>query len=143
MELDNIFKLNSVLIKKVKNFILSSENWIYYFINDKNVLLLVTQHPNDWSDYVELSVEYIKDASAFITVKVDNEDSDYIETLGQFVSLPIFEWTVEANYRKYGENALLTTIKNYEKELAYFEGKVNEMKDKINKLKDKQNETES
>ena len=95
------------LMKDIKDYILSNNDWVYYFINplvesevNKPLKDIVEQYPDEWEDYVDIEIEDFNGTSVKIMITVD----DYSETppcLHRFIYLPHFSETVERNKKLY------------------------------------------
>lgn len=126
----------STLKKKIEDYVFSNDKWLYYFASDNNVIRLITHHPDDWHDYVEVTVEYLSSTSIYVSIEISDEENEIGTTLRRWITLSTFAWNVQSNYVKYHNNAVYRAIEDKEKELKYFEEKVRETKEEINKLKE-------
>ena len=130
----SIINVSSALFKSIREYILSNKNWLYYFVADKEVFLLIYEHPDDWADYVELKIESLKECAAYVTVDLGDEYGDFV-TVKRWVTISTFEMEVDREYRRYKDNALSHLLKEKEDELKFFQSRVDEVKKQINKLK--------
>lgn len=111
----------TTLMTDIRNYILSNNDWIYYFLNplcdtdtNKPLQNIVEEYPDEWEDYVDVQITDFNGSSAKICIEID-DGSECPITLNRFIYLPHFSDSVERN-----------------KKLC--EGKVNELK--IANLKD-------
>ena len=60
----------SELRKEVENFIVDTEHFIFYWIEEDEVKDFVKENPENYEDLIQLSVETIDDSSATVKIKL-------------------------------------------------------------------------
>lgn len=144
MELDKevkeILDEDERLIKKVRNYIFSEENWIYYFINDETVARLLYNHGHDWNDYVTLKINCIRGGCVDVSLIIDEdalEDDDTFFRFQRCIILSSFKSTVQFELSKNVKTFIEAKIKEREEAIKYHEEKIIDLKKQIEKLNEK------
>ena len=134
----DIIEKSSNLLNIVREYILSNENWLYYFINKNDfVFELLSDHPDDWTDYVELKVENCYPSMTYVRITIFDNYGDEKSIFARYVSLPGFNSETLRLYNEYHENAILKAIKDKRKELEYFESKAIQARKELEELENK------
>lgn len=127
------------LCSRIRKYLLSNENWLYYFIVNKKVFDLLAIHTDDWKDYAYLEIESICGSTIKVRLILENEDNGCEDVLKSTLYLYNFERQVEMNYKAFHEKDLLTEeIKKKEAELYYFENKIRQTQRDLEVLKERQ-----
>lgn len=144
MELDKevkeILDEDNRLIEKVRNYIFSEENWIYYFIHDDTVARLLYNHGHDWNDYVTLKINCIRGGCVDVSLIIDEdalEDDDTIFRIQRYIILSSFKSTVQFELSKNVKTVIEAKIKEREEAIKYHEEKIVDLKKQIEKLNEK------
>lgn len=103
----------------IEEYIISNKEWIYYFINpsldsNKELLNFVKEHPDNWGDYIELTIVYVTSNSVRVNLIVE----DYDIKLIRYISLPTFDIGVERNKKIYDGELNEIRIKNLKDEIG-------------------------
>ena len=127
------------LIKDVSAYILSNEDWIYYFINpkDKNVnrpiFDIIKEHPDCWKEYVTLKVSSFNGVSASVTIEMEDEYGEP-HTYQRYIVLSSFNPDVEYNKKAMSGELNKLLIKEMNEQIDYFNVKIKELKARIKEL---------
>lgn len=102
----------------IEEYIISNKEWIYYFINpsldsNKELLNFVKEHPDNWGDYIELTIVDVTSNSVRVNLIVE----DYDIKLIRYISLPTFDIGVERNKKIYDGKLNEIRIKNLKDEI--------------------------
>ena len=134
----DIMMKSSDLLKIVREYILSNKNWLYYFINKNDfVFELLSDHRDDWIDYVDLKVENCSGANAYVDITIVDDFGDDKCVFARYVSLPGFEGETLRLYNEYHENAIEKAIKDKRHELEYYESKSEHVRKELEELENK------
>lgn len=103
----------------IEEYIISNKEWIYYFINpsldsNKELLNFVKEHPDNWGDYIELTIVDVTSNSVRVNLIVE----DYDIKLIRYISLPTFDIGVERNKKIYDGELNEIRIKNLKDEIG-------------------------
>ena len=132
-----LIKHISNVFTDVKEYITSNENWIYYFIDNKDVFQFLTKNPSNWKDEVNMKIEHIEHNLVKVAIRFEDENGEEIILKGNII-LSNFEIRVKCNYIKMQEDILSYKIKEKEDELEYFEKRCKEVRKDIEDLKKQQ-----
>ena len=99
----SIIERSSKLMEDISRYILSNENWIYYFLNplvqsesNKPIEDIINRFPLNWLDYIDIQIIEFNAS----TVKVIKEIDDDYETpirLSRFIDIEHFSEIIERN----------------------------------------------
>ena len=138
--LNDIIDETSGLVNKIKRFILSNKNWIFYFLNplvnsnaNKSIENIVKEFPDEWEDYIDLDIYNISETGVEVKIKIDEGD-EYPTELKRYIHLPIFMYSVErnkklceGNFKDIKINNLKEDIERYKEYLEKKEKELNEL----------------
>lgn len=142
--LDNIYRVikdNAIWIEKIKEYILSTPNWIFYFIHNREIMDLLREYPNNWEERIdEISVNYLHGSTISITIvfteyTFDGFSSDKF-SFQRFIELPRFEETVKEYYSETRGNVNEWKIKALQQNLNYYKKEVEKIEEQIKFLQD-------
>ena len=67
------------LMEDIRNYILSNENWIYYFLNplvqsesNKHIEDIINRFPSNWLDYIDIEVVNFNRATVKVIIEIDD-----------------------------------------------------------------------
>lgn len=142
MEQENCIKISAVieqnakLCHKVREYIMSIPNWIYYFLPNVVIADFLSEFPDDWPDHIRtVHVNYINGANANVTIKFD----DWCD-IGDFtrnVLLPTFRNTVKAKDIEYQNHVSENIIQQLKSTNEHLQKCIEENNQQIQKLQKK------
>ena len=135
MEAPDIINKISTLEEIVKNFVLDTEHWLFYWISNKEVQDFIKEYPEDYEDRVHLSV-YSLGASPQFTITFDEHPND-IGYIRRYAVLSTFRDSVKAKWLLWNGKVKDMQIEEKEKELSYHKEKVLELEEELEKLRSK------
>lgn len=138
----NIIGKCSNLLNEIKEYILSNDKWLYYFIANNAVFDLLVEHPDDWSPYVELRVESFSSTSVYVEIMILDESKEVDKDLFRYLSFPGFEEQTLRLYNEYHNDALTKAIKDKRHELEYYKSQASQVEKELAKLEDKKSKHE-
>lgn len=99
----NFLERATVLMKEIKDYILSNNDWVYYFLNplcdtgaNKPLQNIVEEFPDEWEDYVDVQITDFNGSSVKICIEID-DGSECPTRLNRFIYLSHFSESVERN----------------------------------------------
>jgi hypothetical protein len=121
------------LSKKVHDYVINTEHWLFYWIANKEVQDFIKEYPEDYEDMVDLEVGNITTSPSFV---IKFEEHPYgIDRIERYAVLATFRDTVKARWLEYNGNIKEMQIKEKEKELAYHKNKITEIEKELEELK--------
>lgn len=119
--------------KEIYNYIIDTEHWLFYWIENKEVQDFIKEYPEDYNDRVHLQVIGIS-SIPFFRIKFDDHPND-IEYIERFANLDTFRNSVKAGWLRWDGKVKELQIKDKEEELAYHKDKVDKIEKEILELK--------
>ena len=121
--LNDIIDETGGLVNKIKRFILSNKNWIFYFLNplvnsdaNKSIENIVKEFPDEWEDYIDLEINNISQSNIEVKIEID-EGYEYPTELKRYIYLPTFLDSVERNKKLYEGNFKDIKINNLKEDI--------------------------
>ena len=136
MEAKEIIDRISSIEKEVYNYIINTEHWLFYWIDNKEVQDFIKEYPEDYEDRVHLSIYSLSSNSPRVIIDFDDHPNDvaYIQRYGVILT---FRDSVKARWMEWNGKVKELQIKEKEKELAYHKDKVCKIEKEILELKNK------
>lgn len=135
---ENLTKKIGDLINEVEEYIASNPDWVYYFLNplgsgNEEICKCMTEHPDDWEDYILFSVINMSSASLTIDINID-DGSELGICLKRYIYLPIFSETVNRNKKLYEGNLISSRLSNLKEDIDRLKEILKEKEDKVKEL---------
>lgn len=99
----NFLERATKLMTDIRNYILSNNDWVYYFLNplcdigdNKPLQNIVEEFPDEWEDYIHMQITDFNGSSVKIYIEID-DCSECPTRLNRFIYLPLFSESVERN----------------------------------------------
>lgn len=140
----NFLERATTLMTDIRNYILSNNDWVYYFLNplcetDANKALrnIVEEFPDEWENYVDVQITDFNGSSAKICIEID-DCSECPIRLNRFIYLPHFFESVERN-KKLNEGKINELkIANLKEEIESYKTRLELKEKELNELLNKQ-----
>jgi hypothetical protein len=123
----------SLIKKEIYNYIIDTEHWLFYWIENKEVQDFIKEYPEDYNDRVHLHIIGIS-SMPFFRIKFDDHPNN-VEYIERFANLATFRDSVKARWLEWNGKVKELQIKEKEKELAYHKDKVDKIEKEILELK--------
>lgn len=142
--LDHIYRVikeNAIWIEKIKEYIVSTPNWIFYFIHNEEIIDLLKEYPNNWEERIdEISINYLHGSTVSITIvfteyTFDGSSSDKF-SFQRYIELPRFEETVKKYYSETRGRVSEWKIEELTHELNFYKAQAEKLEKEIKYLKD-------
>jgi hypothetical protein len=127
-----INKISSIK-EEIYNYIINTEHWLFYWIENKEVQDFIKAYPEDYDNKVHLQVGNISHSPSFV-IKFDDHPND-IKSIERYGVLCTFRNAVKAKWLEWNGRVKERQINEKEKELAYHKRKVGEIEKAILELK--------
>lgn len=132
MENDIVKKLTdeiTSLDNKIHDYIESTDNWIFYWIDNKEVQNFIEAYPEDYEFMVHV---YIKNISVSPLVGIIfDEHPDGIESIERYAPLYFFRETTKANWLKWNGKVQDLRRLEIEKEIQFHKRRIAELESEI------------
>lgn len=113
----------SELRKEVENFIVNTEHFIFYWIEEDEVKDFVKENPDKYEDLIQLSVETIDDSSATVKIKLGASGNSVIY---RQCHLQKFKAYTEYQWNRFNGRIKEFRIKQVQENLDYYKQRVAE-----------------
>lgn len=133
MEATELIKKISSLKNDIRDYIVNTEHWLFYWINNKEVQEFVKRYPKDYEDYINLSVISLNSSPTFEITFYDHPDG--IESIQRFAVLSTFRDYVKARWAEWNGKVKELQIAEKEEELEYYKKRVSDAEKEIKELK--------
>lgn len=100
---ESIVKRSLVLMEDIHKYILSNENWIYYFLNplvesesNKHIEDIINRFPSNWLDYIDIQIIDFNASTVKVIIEIDDDYETPIR-LTRFINIEHFSEIIERN----------------------------------------------
>lgn len=132
-EVVSLIERYSKLQNDTCNYITSTEHWILYWIENKEVQDFIKEYPDNFEDLVSLSVINLMGESVYCKIKFEDHPNN-IEYINRYCMIYTFRDIVRAKYMQTNDGIKEYKIKVLKNELEYFKKKVSEYELKIKEM---------
>lgn len=132
------------LMNDIYRYIVSNEDWIYYFLNpflnpfmkpesNKPIEDLINRHPSDWLDYAYIQVVNFNASTVKVIIEIDDDYETPIR-LTRFINIEHFSDIIERNKKLMGGkiNDIKTT--KLKEDIKFFKSILGEKEAELEKL---------
>ena len=99
----SIIERSSKLMEDIFRYILSNENWIYYFLNplvqsesNKPIEDIINRFPLNWLDYIDIQIIEFNASTVKVIIEIDDDYETPIR-LTRFIDIEHFSEIIERN----------------------------------------------
>lgn len=99
----SIIERSSKLMEDISRYILSNENWIYYFLNplvqsesNKPIEDIIKRFPSNWLDYIDIQIIEFNASTVKVIIEIDDDYETPIR-LTRFIDIEHFSEIIERN----------------------------------------------
>ena len=100
---ESIVNRSLKLMEDIREYILSNENWVYYFLNplvqpesNKPIEDIVKRFPSDWIDYIDIQFVNFNASTVKVIIEID-DDYETPLRLTRFINIEHFSDIIERN----------------------------------------------
>ena len=100
---ESIVKRSIDLMNDIYRYIVSNENWIYYFLNplvesesNKPIEDIINRFPSNWIDYIDIQVINFNTSTVKVIIEIDDDYETPIR-LTRFINIEHFSEIIERN----------------------------------------------
>ena len=133
MELKNILSKIENVEMDILDYILNTDHYIFYWIENKEVQNFIQEYPDEYNDMFYIIV---KDASIFPTIKICFEDHpDGVGYIERSAYLSTFRDTTKAKWLEWNGKVKEKQIAEKEEELNYHKERIETIEKELEELK--------
>ena len=99
----SIIERSLVLMEDIHKYILSNEDWIYYFLNpnvdseeNKYIEDIINRFPSNWIDYIDIQIIDFNASTVKVIIEIDDDYETPIR-LTRFINIEHFSEIIERN----------------------------------------------
>ena len=119
----------TILEDKILDYIKNTENWLFYWIDNKEVQNFVEAYPEDYEIMAHVS---IKDINVSPLVHIDfDEHPEGIESIEKYAPLYYFRETTKANWLKWNGRIQELQRLEIEKEIHFHKKRIAELESEL------------
>ena len=100
---ESIVKRSIDLMNDIYRYIVSNENWIYYFLNplvqsesNKSIEDIINRFPSNWLDYIDIQIIDFNASTVKVIIEID-DDYETTLRLTRFINIEHFSDIIERN----------------------------------------------
>ena len=133
METVEILEKISLIKNDIRDYVVNTKHWIFYWIDNKEVQDFIKEYPDDYEDRIDLRVNAIDISSISFSIMFEGHPYD-IEKITRFGILHTFRDSVKARWMKWNGKIKEMRIEEKKEELAYHKRKVEEIEKELNEM---------
>lgn len=119
----------TILEDKILDYIKNTENWLFYWIDNKEVQNFVEAYPEDYEIMAHVS---IKDVNVSPLVHIDfDKHPEGIESIEKYAPLYYFRETTKANWLKWNGRIQELQRLEIEKEIQFHKKRIAELESEL------------
>ena len=133
------------LMEDIRNYILSNENWIYYFLNplvqsesNKSIEDIINRFPSNWIDYIDIQVIYFNASTVKVIIEIDDDYETPIR-LTRFINIEHFSEIIERNKKLINDKINGIKITKLKEDIEFFKSILGEKQTELENLLNNKN----
>ena len=114
------------LMEDIRNYILSNENWIYYFLNplvqsesNKSIEDIINRFPSNWIDYIDIQIIDFNASTVKVIIEIDDDYETPIR-LTRFINLEHFSAITQRNKKLINDKINDIKITKLREDIEFF-----------------------
>lgn len=128
------------LMEDIRNYILSNENWIYYFLNplvqsesNKSIEDIINRFPSNWIDYIDIQIIYFNASTVKVIIEIDDDYETPIR-LTRFINIEHFSEIIERNKKLINNKINDIKITKLKEDIEFFKSILGEKQTELENL---------
>ena len=140
-QLSDLLDKISCLRQEVQDYITNTEHYIFYWISENEVIKdFIKQHPDDYEELIEISVESITNASAYVRIQLgkesdDDDDEEEPVVIRRYCHFSTFKEHTHDRWERFNGKIKEARIKEVQKIIDYYKAKLDEYENQLKGLK--------
>ena len=136
----SIIERSLVLMEDIHKYILSNEDWIYYFLNpnveseeNKYIEDIINRFPSNWLDYIDIEVVNFNRATVKVIIEIDDGYQMPLR-LNKFIDIEHFSDIIERNKKLINDKINDIKITKLKEDIEYYKNILGEKEAELEKL---------
>lgn len=142
---ESIVKRSIDLMNDIYRYIVSNENWIYYFLNplvqqesNKPIEDIVKRFPSDWIDYIDIQIIDFNASTVKVIIEIDDDYETPIR-LTRFINIEHFSDMVERNKKLINGKINGIKITKLKKDIEFYKNILGKKEEELKNLLNNKN----
>ena len=136
----SIIERSLKLMEDIRNYILSNENWIYYFLNplvqsesNKSIEDIINRFPSNWIDYIDIQIINFNASTVKVIIEIDDDYETPIR-LTRFINIEHFSEIIERNKKLINNKINNIKITKLKEDIEFFKSILGEKQTELENL---------
>lgn len=136
----SIIERSLKLMEDIRNYILSNENWIYYFLNplvqsesNKSIEDIINRFPSNWIDYIDIQIINFNASTVKVIIEIDDDYETPIR-LTRFINIEHFSEIIERNKKLINNKINNIKITKLNEDIEFFKSILGEKQTELENL---------
>ena len=128
------------LMNDIYRYIVSNENWIYYFLNplvqpesNKPIEDIINRFPSNWIDYIDIQVIYFNASTVKVIIEIDDDYETPIR-LTRFINIEHFSDIIERNKKLINDKINGIKITKLKEDIEFYKNILGEKEAELENL---------
>lgn len=137
---ESIIERSLKLMEDIHKYILSNEDWIYYFLNpnveseeNKYIEDIINRFPSNWLDYIDIEVVNFNRATVKVIIEIDDEYQMPLR-LNKFIDIEHFSDIIERNKKLINDKINGIKITKLKEDIEFYKNILGEKEAELEKL---------
>lgn len=128
------------LMEDIRNYIVSNENWIYYFLNplvqsesNKSIEDIINRFPSNWIDYIDIQIIDFNASTVKVIIEID-DDYETPLRLTRFINIEHFSDIIERNKKLINDKINGIKITKLKEDIEFYKNILGEKEAELENL---------
>lgn len=137
---ESIVKRSIDLMNDIYRYIVSNENWIYYFLNplvesesNKPIEDIINRFPSNWIDYIDIQVINFNASTVKVIIEIDDDYETPIR-LTRFINIEHFSDIIERNKKLINNKINAIKITKLKEDIEFYKNILGEKQTELENL---------
>lgn len=137
---ESIVKRSIDLMNDIYRYIVSNENWIYYFLNplvesesNKPIEDIINRFPSNWIDYIDIQVINFNASTVKVIIEIDDDYETPIR-LTRFINIEHFSDIIERNKKLINNKINAIKITKLKEDIEFYKNILGEKEAELENL---------
>ena len=137
---ESIVKRSIDLMNDIYRYIVSNENWIYYFLNplvesesNKPIEDIINRFPSNWLDYIDIQIIDFNASTVKVIIEIDDDYETPIR-LTRFINIEHFSDIIERNKKLINDKINDIKITKLKEDIEFYKNILGEKEAELENL---------
>ena len=137
---ESIVKRSIDLMNDIYRYIVSNENWIYYFLNplvesesNKPIEDIINRFPSNWLDYIDIQIIDFNASTVKVIIEIDDDYETPIR-LTRFINIEHFSDIIERNKKLINDKINGIKITKLKEDIEFYKNILGEKEAELENL---------